>query len=62
MLLNINVFNAKILSEIFSERNNLLIIIINNNDYQKINQLRREKIENYKNYNDDERTEINLYQ
>ena len=62
MLLNVNKLDAKMLNEIFSECDNFLIIAINNDDYQKINWLRRKRIENYKNFNDDERIEINLFQ
>ena len=42
-------FESKILNEIFSERDDSLIVAINNDDCQKINWLRREKIEDYKN-------------
>ena len=62
MLLNVNIFDAKILNEGFNKRNDFLIIIINNNDCQKINWLRRKKIEDYKNFNNDERIEVNLFQ
>ena len=50
------------LNEIFNERDNFLIVAINNDDCQKINWLRRKKIENCENFNNDERTEINLFQ
>ena len=36
MLLNVNMFNAKMLNEIFSERNDFLIVAINNDNCQKI--------------------------
>ena len=54
--------NAKVLNEIFNERNDLLIIAINNNNYQKKNWLRRRKIENYKNFNNSKCIEIDLFQ
>ena len=37
MLLNVNMLDAKVLNEIFNERDNSLIIAINNDDCQKIN-------------------------
>ena len=61
ILLNVNMFNAKMLNEIFNERNDFLIISINNDNYQKINWLWRKKIENYKNFNDDKSNKINLF-
>ena len=50
------------LNEIFNERNDFLIVAINNNNCQKINWLRWNKIESYENFNNDECIKINLFQ